>query len=63
MSIPLSTSELVGTVCVIAPPEMEQDSADAEDFKISDLIFSNSLNFIFEKPSASLSVNNKLLRG
>ncbi len=58
-----SADQVATSLAAFLPSEMEQDSADAEDYKISDLIFPNSMNFIFENPSASISMNNKLLRG
>lgn len=47
----------------IVPPEIEQDTAEAEDaYKVSDLIFPPA-NFLYERDLVSFSVNNKLLRG
>lgn len=47
----------------VAPPEMEQDTTEAEDaYKVSDLIFP-AASFLYERDLVSFSVNNKLLRG
>lgn len=48
---------------VSIPPEIEQDTAEAEDaYKVSDLIFPPA-SFLYERDLVSFSVNNKLLKG